>query len=32
VGKAMGDKRAIIAERGFNRPFQRIFISAGGSL
>ncbi len=32
VGKAIGDKRAIIAERGYNRPFQKIFISGGGVL
>lgn len=30
AGKAIGDKRATVAEKGFNRPFKRAIVSAGG--
>ena len=30
AGKAMGDKRAVVAEKGFNRPFKRVIISKTG--
>ncbi|GBF92527.1 peptidyl-prolyl cis-trans isomerase, chloroplastic [Raphidocelis subcapitata] len=30
AGKAIGDKRAIVAEKGFNRPFKRAIVSAAG--
>ena len=32
AGKAMGDKRAIVAEKGFNRPFKRVIVSKSGVL
>jgi peptidyl-prolyl cis-trans isomerase B (cyclophilin B) len=32
AGKAMGDSRAIVAERGFMRPLRRAIISDGGEL
>jgi hypothetical protein len=32
AGKAMGDKRAIVAEKGFNRPFKRVIIAKSGLL
>ena len=31
-GKAIGDKRAIVAEKGFNRPFKRVLIGIAGAL
>ncbi len=30
AGKSSGDKRALVAERGFNRPFAKIVISDSG--
>ncbi|KAG1674603.1 hypothetical protein FOA52_001852 [Chlamydomonas sp. UWO 241] len=30
AGKAMGDKRAVVAEKGFNRPFKRVIIKKAG--
>jgi peptidyl-prolyl cis-trans isomerase B (cyclophilin B) len=30
VGKAAGDKRANVAELGFDRPFKKVAISAAG--
>jgi hypothetical protein len=30
AGKAIGDKRAIVAEKGFNRPFKRAIVSGAG--
>ncbi|GAX79772.1 hypothetical protein CEUSTIGMA_g7212.t1 [Chlamydomonas eustigma] len=32
VGKVIGDKRAVVAEKGFNRPFKRVVISSSGIL
>lgn len=32
AGKAIGDKRATVAEKGFNRPFKRAIVSAAGLL
>ena len=32
VGKAMGDKRATVAEKGFNRPFKRVVVKQCGIL
>eukprot|EP00955_Chlamydomonas_euryale_P095248 364925-Chlamydomonas_euryale.AAC.6 len=32
AGKAMGDKRATVAEKGFNRPFKRVVIKKAGLL
>lgn len=32
AGKAMGDSRAIVAEKGFYRPLRRAIISGGGEL
>lgn len=32
AGKAAGDKRAIVAERGFDRAFARIVIEESGLL
>ena len=32
AGKAMGDKRATVAEKGFNRPLKRVIVSASGVL
>jgi len=30
AGKAMGDKRATVAEKGFNRPLKRVIVTASG--
>ncbi len=30
AGKAMGDKRAVTAERAFYRPFQKVVVAASG--
>ena len=30
AGKAMGDKRAIVAEKGFNRPLKRVLVANAG--
>lgn len=32
TGKLIGDKRATVAEKGFNRPLKRVLVSAGGML
>jgi peptidyl-prolyl cis-trans isomerase B (cyclophilin B) len=32
AGKAIGDKRAAVAEKGFNRPFKRVLIKKCGVL
>ena len=32
AGKAIGDKRATVAEMGFNRPFNRVTVLASGLL
>lgn len=32
VAKLIGDKRATVAERGFNRPFSKIIITKCGEL
>jgi hypothetical protein len=32
VGKAVGDKRANVAELGFDRPFNKVTVSASGTL
>ena len=32
AGKAVGDKRANVAELGFNRPFNRMVVTASGIL
>lgn len=32
VAKAIGDKRADVAERGFGRPFARVIVSKAGVL
>ena len=32
AGKAIGDKRATVAELGFNRPFNKIVIGKSGVL
>mmetsp|Transcript_26657 Transcript_26657/g.58131 ORF Transcript_26657/g.58131 Transcript_26657/m.58131 type:complete len:407 (-) Transcript_26657:1429-2649(-) len=32
AGKALGDKRADVAEKGFNRPFKRVIIAKSGLL
>lgn len=30
VAKAVGDKRVIVAEQGFGRPFARVVVSGSG--
>jgi hypothetical protein len=30
AGKALGDKRAIVAEQGFNKPFNKVVVSSSG--
>lgn len=30
AGKAMGDKRAVTAERAFYRPFQKVVVATSG--
>jgi peptidyl-prolyl cis-trans isomerase B (cyclophilin B) len=30
AGKALGDKRATMAEKRFNRPLKRMLVAAGG--
>lgn len=32
AGKLIGDKRATVAEKGFNRPLRRALVAAGGEL
>ncbi|GAQ77867.1 cyclophilin-like peptidyl-prolyl cis-trans isomerase family protein [Klebsormidium nitens] len=32
VGKLIGDRRAIVAERGFNRPFAKVMVASCGEL
>jgi peptidyl-prolyl cis-trans isomerase B (cyclophilin B) len=32
VGKAIGDKRATVAEKGFNRPLKRAIVASAGLL
>ena len=32
AGKAMGDKRAVTAERAFNRPFKKVVVAAAGAV
>ena len=32
AGKLVGDKRAIVAEMGFDRPFNKILVAASGLL
>jgi peptidyl-prolyl cis-trans isomerase B (cyclophilin B) len=32
VGKLIGDRRAIVAERGFNRPFAKVLVTSCGEL
>jgi peptidyl-prolyl cis-trans isomerase B (cyclophilin B) len=32
AGKALGDKRAIVAEQGFNRPFNKVVVASSGLL
>ncbi len=32
AGKALGDKRATMAEKRFNRPLKRVLVAAGGVL
>lgn len=32
VGKAIGDKRATVAEKGFNRPLKRVLVASAGVL
>jgi hypothetical protein len=32
AGKAMGDKRAVTAERAFYRPFQKVVVAGSGVL
>jgi peptidyl-prolyl cis-trans isomerase B (cyclophilin B) len=31
-GKMIGDKRAVVAEKGFNRPLKRVLIGNAGAL
>jgi peptidyl-prolyl cis-trans isomerase B (cyclophilin B) len=32
VAKLIGDKRAVVAERGFNRPYTKILVTNCGVL
>jgi peptidyl-prolyl cis-trans isomerase B (cyclophilin B) len=32
VAKLIGDKRAVVAERGFNRPYTKILVTNCGIL
>lgn len=32
MGKLIGDRRAIVAERGFNRPFAKVMVASCGEV
>lgn len=32
VAKLIGDKRAVVAERGFNRPYSKVIVTNCGLL